>query len=76
MAINTSKFWKVYEQATDNSGQGAVIASFSSVKGGFDAAQREATRMATANPGTRYYVMSAEQGVYCDARGSIQTRDY
>ena len=76
MAIRTEKSWKVIEQAHDGSGCGVVLASFTETTGGQIAANERAGRLASENPGTRYYIAVTERGVYQDRTGDIVCRTY
>lgn len=80
MAITTGKQFKVYEQASDGSGCGAILASFSAKDGDDEgaamAAECEAGRLARENPGTRYFVLENRSAVYAHDGGQVTIRQY
>ena len=68
MAIKQGKIFKVYEQATDSTGLGTVVAS-RTCEADANAARDVHAR---ENPGTRFYVLEMKSASYVPARGRKQ----
>jgi len=72
--IRTTKFFKVYEQANDDSGCGAIVASFPAANGGKEAAEAKAADFARRLSPRRYYVLEAVSAVYAPTNGGDTVR--